>query len=232
MKEEVTDKEQLLAIANQLKCPTGNNGITIGHQLHEKNISMTESSIESLLLEDRNRVLEIGPGVCYHLPSLLNRAAELRYFGMEISETMIEQAENFNIKYIKKRKALFQLYNGSDIDYVTNFFHRILSVNTIYFIDNPIYFFKEMYRLLMPGGYFVLTFANSDFMEKLPFVNSNDVFKLYDAESIRELVAKTNFKIEYIKKQTEEVISKSGEKVKRSYSILLLSKAVKKTFTY
>ena len=222
------DTDNLKVIAKQLRCPTGSEGVAMGEKLNETNKGMIIESIKSLELNDRERVLELGHGSCKHLTNLLDEALELKYFGMEISETMKDEAERINIGSIKKKKALFQLYNGVDICYVSNFFDKILTVNTIYFLENPLLFLEEMYRVLKPKGKFVLTFANGSFMEKLPFVIHSNEFNLFSDENIRELISKTSFSINSLKKNKEKVISKSGEYVDREYFIVQLTKHRKK----
>jgi len=222
------ETNQLEAIAKQLRCPTGDEGIAMGEKLNETNKGMIMESIKHLKLVDRNRILELGHGSCQHLPKILEKAQELKYFGMEISEIMKEEAKRINAISIKNNQALFQLYNGIDISYVSNFFDRILTVNTIYFIENPLLFIEEMYRVLKPGGKFVLTFADGTFMEKLPFVVHSNEFSLFDAENIKALIDKTFFDIELIQKNKERIHSKTGELVDREYFIVELTKKSKK----
>jgi len=223
----VFNVEELEAIAKQLRCPTGNEGITMGEMLNESNGAMINESIKSLALKDKDRILELGHGSCCHLPNILNKALDLKYFGMEISEIMKNEAERINEISRKKRQALFQLYNGIDIPYVSNFFDKIITVNTIYFLDNPLLFMNEMYRLLKPNGKFVLTFVNGDFMKKLPFVIHSNEFNLFNEMVINELLEKTSFNLITLKKKKEEVVSKSGELVNREYFIIELTKKKK-----
>ena len=79
---------------------------------------------------------------------------------------MKEVAESINGVSIGNREALFQLYDGLNIPYVSNFFDNILTVNTICFLDSPLSFLNEMHRVLKGKGKFVLTFVNGSFMEK------------------------------------------------------------------
>lgn len=223
-KKSVLNSEELNKIARQLRCPTGNEGIAMGALLKETNNKMIEESINALQLKERNRILELGHGSCNHLESLLKRAEDLKYFGMEISEVMKEEAEKINEASINNRQALFQIYNGCNIPYVCSFFDKILTVNTIYFIESPVKFLNEMYRVLKPNGVFVLTFADRGFMKQLPFVVNNDVFKLYDKLNIKQLISQTDFDLLKIKEETERVKSKSGEWVDRNYLIVTLSK--------
>jgi len=217
-------KNQLHHFAKQLACPTGKKGIVMGDALDDANKQMILESIQLLDIQPKNRVLELGHGNCSYLPEILKQAKDVKYFGMEISEAMQQKAAHINAAYIKKRVALFKVYDGQKVPYVLGFFDRILTVNTLYFWPNPVSFLKETYRLLKPNGIFIVTFAKSSFMKTLPFVAANDVFNLYSNTTFKELVAKTHFEILEIKNKKENVKNTSGEWVERSYSIAILRK--------
>ena len=72
----------------------------------------------------------------------------------------------------------------------------------------------------------VLTYANKDFMEKLPFVGQR--FKLFDQNDIKELAKKSSLKIIDSEDFTEKVKSKTGEQVERKYTITKLKKFTEK----
>lgn len=219
--------EQLNQIARQLRCPSGEEGLEMGELLNETNIGMIKESIHSLQLSNKNRVLELGHGNCTHLSDILKQAPQLRYFGMEISEIMKQEAERINHQYMQNRQALFQLYNGAEIPYVLNFFDRVLTVNTIYFWENPVAVLKEIYRVLKPGGICIIAYANRTFMKELSFVVHTNIFDLYDNQRLKLLVQQTDFELKSIKDKTEKVKSKSGEWVEREYSIAILNKKSK-----
>jgi len=221
------DERKLKEIAHQLRCPSGEEGVLMGKLLTETNSGMIRETIALLQLSNKNRILELGHGNCEHLSFLLKQALQLRYFGMEISEVMKQEAVSINKQYVKKRQALFQLYNGKEIPYVLHFFDCVLTVNTIYFWRDPVALLNEIYRVLKPGGICILTYVKSSCMEKLPFVANNNIFSLYSHENIKQLVDVTAFEIDQIKNKTERVKSKSGEWVEREYAIVVLSKALK-----
>ncbi|MNK72756.1 hypothetical protein D3C87_922400 [compost metagenome] len=132
---------------------------------------------------------------------------------------MKTEAENINQKYISQAK--FHLYDGNKIPFEKESFDKIMTVNTIYFWQNPIEFLDEIYRVLKNNGSFVLTFAKKDFMKTLPFTAD---FKLYNDEDVEEFVAQSNFK-RMIKSNKEEfILSKTGEPVKREYKVLTIKK--------
>jgi len=212
-------EQELKILAKNLANPEGEIGKDIAKMMNETNISMTKETIKALLLLDNETVLELGHGNAGHLSYLLDFAENINYTGLEISETMKTEAGTINQKYLSQ--AQFQLYDGKNIPFGNESFDKIMTVNTIYFWENPVDFLNEIYRVLKEHGSFVLTFADKDFMKTLPFTSD---FKLYNYEDIELLISQTNFK-RMIKSHKEEFItSKSGESVKREYKVLTIKK--------
>lgn len=93
------EEKDLKILAQNLANPQGEKGIQIGEMMHATNIGMTLESIHSLLIEDSEHILEIGHGNAGHLKSFLKIAKDLKYTGIDISETMHHEAENLNIEF-------------------------------------------------------------------------------------------------------------------------------------
>ena len=212
-------EQELKILAQQLSNPEGEIGKEVAKMMNETNISMTKESIKALYLTDNESVLELGHGNAGHLPYLLDFADNIQYTGLEISETMKSEAESINSKYLSQ--ANFQLFDGNKIPFENESFDKIMTVNTIYFWENPVEFFNEIYRVLKKDGSFVLTFAKKDFMKNLPFTAD---FRLYNYEDVEELVAQTNFKRMIRSDKEEWITSKTGTFVKREYKVLTIKK--------
>ncbi|MEM6299827.1 MAG: methyltransferase domain-containing protein, partial [Bacteroidota bacterium] len=115
----------------------------------------------------------------------------------------------------------FKLYDGANIPYPDAHFDRVFSVNSIYFWEQPLKLLNEIARTLKVDGICVLTYAEKEFMQKLPFVK--DRFKLFNRDAMEELVRPSNLNILGFESKTEEVQSKSGEFVTRNYTMVRLS---------
>lgn len=209
--------KNLKAVAKQFRCLEDKEAIVIDEILNEQHNKMIFQSIKSLELEEKNRVLELGHGSCEHLPYLMQQAPNLKYFGMEISELMKDEAMKMNGKYVRKKEALFQLYDGFKIPYVHNMFNRILAVNTICFSQNLVELLNEMYRVLKPGGVFVLTFANNDIIDEISSVNSAEY-------KIKKLIEEAKFDSFNIRERFERKKTTAGEWIDKRYSIVTLRK--------
>ncbi|ALR29869.1 MULTISPECIES: class I SAM-dependent methyltransferase [Chryseobacterium] len=215
------EKEDLKILAQNLANPQGEKGIEIGEMMNATNIGMTLESIKTLLIEDNEHILEIGHGNAAHVKSILNKAKNLKYTGIDISETMHKEAQRFNEDI--KNQAEFILYEGKILPFEEKTFDKIFTVNTVYFWKEPVKFLNEIYRILKDNGTFVLTFAQRNFMESLPFTKYG--FILYSTSEMEEMVSKSHFKRMKVSEKSELVKSKAeNETIRRIYTVLTIKK--------
>lgn len=186
-------EDEWKAIAQQLGHPKGEQGLTVAKNMEESNILMVEKAVEMLHLAGDEKVLELGHGSAQHVCELLEIFDGLEYHGLEISDLMYEIAQKVNEPEVKSGKAQFHLYEGKKIPFESACFDKVMTVNTIYFWDNPMEMALEIFRVLNEGGNFSLAFAQKTFMEKLPFTKFN--FKFYDSEMVDELMYNAGFTI-------------------------------------
>ncbi len=215
------DQEKLKILAQNLANPEGEKGIEIGEMMNATNIGMTLESIKALLIEDNEHILEIGHGNAGHVKSILNRAQNIKYTGIDISATMHNEAKRLNEAF--RGQADFVLYEGEKLPFEDKMFDKIVTVNTVYFWKQPVDYLNEIYRVLKKTGTFVLTFGQRDFMEKLPFTQFD--FTLYNTDEMEETVSGSYFSRMTVSEREEEVKSKTGEEtITRNYTILTIKK--------
>uniref|UniRef100_A0AB33KYZ4 Methyltransferase type 11 domain-containing protein n=2 Tax=Tenacibaculum TaxID=104267 RepID=A0AB33KYZ4_9FLAO len=97
-----------------------------------------------------------------------------------------------------------------------------MSVNTVYFWSNPQKLITEIERVLKPSGICILTYANKEFMKSLPFVG--DKFQLFGTKEMETLVSASYLKIDELIHKIEQVTSKTGDSVERTYTLTKLKK--------
>ena len=215
------EKEELKILAQNLANPQGEKGIEIGEMMNATNIGMTLESIKTLLIEDNEAVLEIGHGNAAHVKSILTKAKNIKYTGIDISETMHNEAKRLNKNF--ENQAGFVLYEGKKLPFEDETFDKIFTVNTVYFWKEPAKFLNEIYRVLKDNGTFVLTFAQRSFMESLPFTKYH--FTLYNTHEMEEMVSKSHFKRMKVSEKNELVKSKAeNETIRRIYTVLTIKK--------
>ena len=205
-------------LAAQLSCPQGEHGVEVGHRMNLSNISMTQSSLYALDLNTNDRLLEVGHGNCGHLDFVYSTFGNIHYHGIEISETMYQEAINNNLHLSQKYPVKFYLYEGQKLPFQENYFDKILTVNTIYFWKDVRSFLKEIHRVLKPNGVFTIAFAHKSFMTQLPFVRHG--FKLYSPEEVTTLLTSSSFTIDDLLDFEEGIQSKVNTSVTRQFSVI------------
>jgi ubiquinone/menaquinone biosynthesis C-methylase UbiE len=190
--------------------------------MNETNINMTRHSVQNLNIKAGNSILELGHGNAGHVEFIFEQAENLKYYGLEMSDLMFQEARQINRNFVSQKQAFFLLYDGNVIPFQDTFFDKIFTVNTIYFWKEPEKLLSEIYRVLKSNGVFCITFAEESFMKQLPFTQFE--FELYSTEKVENLIQKTAFKIINKETLTEKVKTKTGELVDRDYTTIVLEK--------
>jgi len=138
--------------ARQLGRLEGEIGLAIAESLNVVNAGVHERAFGALEAETGSRILEVGFGNGHLVPKLLALAGDLSYAGIDISETMVDEATAFN----KGAAVEFRVASSADIPFASSSFDRVLVLNTIYFWPDPSADLAEIRRVLRPGGRLVL----------------------------------------------------------------------------
>lgn len=217
MKTEFTERE-IRSLEEQLSCPSGDLGIEVGRRMMDSNAGMIINSMMYLELFPNAVLCELGHGNGGHFSELVERFEGITYYGLEVSKTMFEEAQ----KNIPNDHFLLNLYAGKQIPFEDSYFDFLVSVNTLYFWEEPRKLTQEIARVLKPNGVAVLSYIKADFMRTLPFVG--DKFQLYDLERIRSMIKDLGLYIDQVSDQKEDVLNKMNQKVSREYSMVRLVK--------
>ena len=138
-----------------------------------------------------------------------------KYYGLEISEVMHQEAIQNNMDLVKKNLAEFKISPDHNLTFPNVFFDQIFTINTIYFFDDLTNVLIEFHRVLKIKGILTITFVSAETMKSLAFVKQK--FKLYEKDDLVEFVEKIGFKFHQISEKIEQAKSKDGKIVSRKY---------------
>lgn len=210
------DKNVMKKLAEQLRCPSGQQAESIADNMSISNHNMIQEAIRTLTPEDNSIVLEIGFGNGKHIAQLLDVSPNVKYYGIELSEAMYKLAIYNNRSAVDSNRVSFHLVDGSGLlPFPDNYFDRTFSVNTIYFWPDIDFSLREIYRTLQEDGLLVLTFVEKEFGTKLPFTQHG--FSLYTDDEIAEHLYQIGFKEIQSMTYTDDTTSKDGTPVKRTF---------------
>jgi len=156
----------------------------------------------------------------------MKQAFQLKYFGMGTSEAKAKELTGSFNKYIRKKEALFQVYDGKRIPYVHNIFDRILAFDTNYLWEDTEEYLIEMFRILKHGGTFILTFTN-DLLLGTELQRNEDLFVSPNRERLKKFIIDTGFILNSIENKVDNIENAKGEVVAVNYTTINLSKKEK-----
>lgn len=110
----------------------------------------------------KGEVLEIGPGPGYIGLEWLKKAQNAKLTGLEISENMIQMANQNAEQYMFQDKTCYIKGNCMQMPFDENSFDGVFSNGSLHEWENPVKTFNEIKRVLKPGGLFCVTDMRRD----------------------------------------------------------------------
>ena len=138
--------------AKQLGKPEGKIGLAIAEGLNDTNRQGNLKAVEMLRLEAGHHVLEIGFGNGRTVPNVVAQAENVRYAGIDISPTMVDEAARFNAELVAAGRASFHLGSAERMPFADASFDRAFSIGVVHFWENPASPLAEVRRVLRSGG--------------------------------------------------------------------------------
>jgi ubiquinone/menaquinone biosynthesis C-methylase UbiE len=138
--------------ARQLGNPEGEVGLAVAEWLNGNNRVSNARMIDSLNLSRGMRVLEIGPGNGRAAPHVVASAEDVHYTGIDLSPTMVTEADRFNADLVAAGRVAFRLGSAEQLPFPDASFDRIFSIGVIHFWPDPTRPLAETRRVLKAGG--------------------------------------------------------------------------------
>jgi len=159
----------LSAIGKQLQHPKGLFGKALFRWMTEKTIEHARWTADLMDVQTDDDVLEIGFGNGANLALLTQRAPKGHVVGAEVSETAMEMASKRNAEAISAGRVRLHRAAGGALPFEEGAFDKACTVATAYVIADPAAVFREMHRVLKPGGLAAVTFPiRENFMRFKP----------------------------------------------------------------
>lgn len=138
--------------ARQLANPEGPVGVAVADWLNDANRQATADLVGLLSLETGQHVLEIGFGNGRATPIVMAAAPDVHYTGVDISPTMVAEAERFNAELVRSGRASFHVASSKAMPFDDGGFERVFSIGVVHFWVEPAASLAEVRRVLRPGG--------------------------------------------------------------------------------
>lgn len=108
--------------------------------------------VSLLEIEPGDRVLEIGFGPGLAIEVIARLAVDGYVCGIDHSEVMVTQASKRNSEAVRSGRVDLRLGSAESLPTFEEPFDKILAVNTIQFVADPVECLRSLLHLLRPGG--------------------------------------------------------------------------------
>src|SRR5258708_4146532 len=108
--------------AQQLGNPQGEIGLAVIDRIYESNAKTSVPIVAAFGLNPNSHVLEIGFGNGRMVPEVVCQGENIRYAGLDISPTMVAEAERFNAALVADGRANFYLGSAENMPFADSSF--------------------------------------------------------------------------------------------------------------
>ena len=215
------DEAEVRSLAAQLGHPVGEEGLKVAEAMDRTNRNMIRTAIRALLPLEGKTILEIGHGSGAHIDEMIQEHTPAAYTGLEVSQTMHDQARKLNA--IRASQTNFLFYEGTKLPVSDASVDRVLTVNSIYFWKEPGKLLGEIARVLKPDGILSIGIGEKQFMQTLPVVQYG--FTTYDRNELESLLEAAGLQFLEMQSHQEEVEKNAAEFITRRFEVATARKA-------
>ncbi|MDD5067544.1 MAG: class I SAM-dependent methyltransferase [bacterium] len=191
------------SVGGQFREPTGFFGRLFARRMNKRNKPLYQAAFRQMDIRPHDLILEVGFGNGLSLQWLSGLASGGKVFGIDISLTMMKEAERICRSLIRAGKIEILQANSGSIPYPDDFFDKICTINTIYFWDDPDKTANELRRVLKPSGRVFLSFRSKSHLQK--YKHTRYHFRFYEPEEVEKLLARNGFRdIRYIEENGKD----------------------------
>lgn len=206
--------------ARQLANPLGAVGIEVAEWLNANNREGNAQALALLEVPLDCHVLEIGFGNGRAAPEVIGQSEGVRYAGVDISQTMVDEANRFNVALVSAGRASFHLASSELLPFADASFDRVFSIGVIHFWTEPIKALLEIHRVMRPGSFAVMSAL--DLRAPPQFARPEFGFHLRSASEWSTLFRTAGFSNVDTQNVESEQITPDGTPIKR-YGIRVTS---------
>ncbi|PFA69175.1 methyltransferase type 11 [Bacillus sp. AFS015802] len=144
----------------QYSRPTGILGWMIGEKMIRQHKPESLWTIENLKLQENEQILEIGCGAGFALKQIASMKGTHTLTGLDLSETLLLSAALRNKKDVRQKRMKLVHGRVEEMPFPNEKFTAVFSIHSVYFWEDLYRSFKEIHRVLTPGGTVLITLCD------------------------------------------------------------------------
>lgn len=179
-----------MAFTDNFGCPKGFFGRLMLTAMEREHLPMAKWAFTLLNIPQSGKICDIGCGGGYNVRRLLEKSAEAKVYGIDISEESVKRAKKINRGEIENRCEIFQgtaeklPFSDGELDFITAF-------ETVFFWKNIETCFVEVRRVLKSGGTFAVINNYGD--PKIDWEKKVPCMTRYTAFQIQQMMTDSGF---------------------------------------
>ena len=184
---------------NQLKqCgrPTSEEGKKLAEKMNEYHYPLTSWGLEMVQISSGDTILDIGCGGGRTIATLAEKVTDGKVFGIDHSADCVTWSAEYNQPLVKEGRVEVFHASVDKIPFQDNFFNLVVAVETIYFWPDILNSFKEVQRILKPGGNFLIVnemYLSEAFRERNEECMASERMTIYSPEQLEQPLKDAGF---------------------------------------
>ena len=154
-------------MAEQLKNPSGLIGrYVLAAVWNRRNAALNDGALTRLRLDANDQVLDVGFGGGYLIEKMLNTLTVGHVSGVDSSAVMVEQCRRRFARQIEEGNLDVQCAMVDSLPYPDGSFHKVSSVNSLFYWPDFRRGIRELRRVLATNGLLVLAYTCKHDLDK------------------------------------------------------------------
>ncbi len=120
-----------------------------GDEMEQHHLPIVEPMLALIDFKPHDKVLDVGCGTGWLVRRLARLVPAGLAAGMDVSDAMVRRAEALSARV---PNVIFSVGEAEGIPWESNFFTKVLSVESAYYWPHPAKGLREIFRVLSPGG--------------------------------------------------------------------------------